>query len=398
MADELWDEIQNMALARDDPELFIPHEAYAVAEARNRLSLIARPLNPRAQNLFTVISSLPRTWGLTSRVHGRVLDGTFVQFLFRSEMDLISVQRREPWIFNNWFVAFQRWEDHPDLDFLTSIDLWVQMRGIPLAYVGEETVMEIAQVLGEVIEMDFHEATTTQVAYIRVRIRFGITASLRFFRRVRFDSGESAVIRFQYERLRRICSSCLRFTHHRNYCPYRQPLPVTNTGATNHITDGRERIALHDEIHRSDMNSQSQNSDVSFPAPISQPPRVDTPPLNSNEIAAASPYFHPSSDGKLQNFAVPIPQAPWRRNQASSGSNITPTTEYEINSRVSRKFEVGECSRRHEEGETVKSNEMEESQKRKISEVRKNEAVQTKQKQKVQEHSKGGILKPPKKR
>ncbi|EOA22200.1 hypothetical protein CARUB_v10002772mg [Capsella rubella] len=119
---------------------------------------------------------------------------------------------------------------------------------------------------------------------------------------------------------------------------------------------------------------------------------------NSNEIAAASPYFHPSSDGKLQNFAVPIPQAPWRRNQASSGSNITPTTEYEINSRVSRKFEVGECSRRHEEGETVKSNEMEESQKRKISEVRKNEAVQTKQKQKVQEHSKGGILKPPKKR
>ncbi|CAA0405379.1 unnamed protein product [Arabidopsis thaliana] len=74
MAEELWDEIQNLELGRNYSKLFIPHEAYADVAARNRLSLIARPLNPRAQNLFSIIASLPRSWGLDERVYGRVLD------------------------------------------------------------------------------------------------------------------------------------------------------------------------------------------------------------------------------------------------------------------------------------------------------------------------------------
>jgi len=71
MADELWDELQQLELGREDPPLFISYVAYATNESRNRLSLIARPLNPRAQNLNVVVAALPRVWGLTSRVHGR---------------------------------------------------------------------------------------------------------------------------------------------------------------------------------------------------------------------------------------------------------------------------------------------------------------------------------------
>lgn len=55
MANELWDELQNMALGREEPALFIPQKAYASVEARNRLSLIARPLNPQVQNLIMLL-------------------------------------------------------------------------------------------------------------------------------------------------------------------------------------------------------------------------------------------------------------------------------------------------------------------------------------------------------
>ncbi|XP_010435399.1 PREDICTED: uncharacterized protein LOC104719233 [Camelina sativa] len=61
-------------LGKDDPYLFIPHTAYVEAIAKNRLSLIALPLNPTLQSLHVVVDSLPRTWGLASRVHGRVLN------------------------------------------------------------------------------------------------------------------------------------------------------------------------------------------------------------------------------------------------------------------------------------------------------------------------------------
>ncbi|KAL9299329.1 unnamed protein product [Arabidopsis thaliana] len=179
MADKLWDEIQNLELGPEDPTLFIPHEAYVMVAETNRLSIIARPLNPRVQNLYSVIAALPRSWGLTTHVHGRVLDATYVQFLFHTEMDLVSVQRREPWLFNNRFVASQRWEPAPALNFVTTIDLLVQMRGIPLPYVYEETALEIAQEIGEIISLDFHDATSTQIAYIRVRVQIGITERLR---------------------------------------------------------------------------------------------------------------------------------------------------------------------------------------------------------------------------
>jgi len=78
MADELWDEIQNLELGQEDPALFIPHEAYVLVEDRNKLSLTARSLNPRAHNLNFVIAALPRSCGLTSHVHGRIQDATYV--------------------------------------------------------------------------------------------------------------------------------------------------------------------------------------------------------------------------------------------------------------------------------------------------------------------------------
>ncbi|KAL9286039.1 hypothetical protein AtEden1_Chr4g0281701 [Arabidopsis thaliana] len=105
-----------------------------------------------------------------------------------NEVDLLTVQRR----------------NHGSL----TTGLFVEF----LFYVCEETTLEIAQELGKIIMMDYHDATSTQIVYIRVRVRFGITHKLRFFQRIIFEYGETAIIRFQYERLKQICSMCFWFT------------------------------------------------------------------------------------------------------------------------------------------------------------------------------------------
>ncbi|CAD5314621.1 unnamed protein product [Arabidopsis thaliana] len=75
-------------------------------------------------------------------------------------------------------------------DFLTFIDLCVQVRGIPLPYLSELTVSFIAGTLGPILEMEFNQDTSTYVAFIRVKIRLVFIDRLRFFRRVRFESRE----------------------------------------------------------------------------------------------------------------------------------------------------------------------------------------------------------------
>lgn len=109
--------------------------------------------------------------------------------------------RREPWSFNEWFIALQRWEDFHDLDFLTFIDIWVQIRGIPLPNVSYKTVTSIANTLGEIKDLDFDEETSSQISFIRVKMRIGIIDRLHFFRTIRFQSGESAMIESEYESL-----------------------------------------------------------------------------------------------------------------------------------------------------------------------------------------------------
>ncbi|KAG7565125.1 Zinc knuckle CX2CX4HX4C [Arabidopsis suecica] len=194
--------------------------------------------------------------------------------------------------------------------------------------------------------MDFNDATTNQIRFTRVRIRFGITDCLRFFRRACFESRERAMLSFQYERLRRLCSHCFRLTHQRSHCPYNQmpPTPRNSPEVLDVPVFNRRRV--YDEERRSDINSQSQNSENSFPAPLSPPPRVAAPPLNSDELAAASPYFPGLSLEELQRIACPIPQAASWRRQSSTGSNISINNEEDISSGRPRNFEVGESSRR----------------------------------------------------
>ncbi|CAL9246700.1 unnamed protein product [Arabidopsis halleri] len=260
MADEIWHDLQHMVLGRDDPELFVPHQVYTSVVASNRLRLIGRPLNTHAQNLRRILSALPRSWGrgMAARVHGRILDGQCVQFRFRSESDLVSVIRRAPWLYNHWFVALQRWVDFPGPDFLTFIDLWVQVRGIPPPYVSELSVRFIAHTLGPVIEVDFNEITSTQIAFIRVKVRISITDRLRFFRRVRFESREGAMIENEDNNDSDVLV-----------------VPVWNEG------DGSNNPTPPPPLEN---QSSSSSSEIFSYSPISQPPNPASTLLDLNQM------------------------------------------------------------------------------------------------------------------
>ncbi|XP_010424570.1 PREDICTED: uncharacterized protein At4g02000-like [Camelina sativa] len=308
MAAELWNDLQYMVLGRDDPELFIPSSAYAGALARNRLSLIGRLLNPTLQDRRRVLSALPAQWDIYDRVHGHFLDDSYVQFRFSSESDLASVLRRGPWVFENWFVALQRWEDFPREDFLTSIDLWVQIRGIPLPYVSDTTVRFIANTLGEVVALDFNEETTTQIAFIRVKIRVELTNRLRFFRKVRFESGERAMIGFEYEKLKKVCTNCCRFNHDLAHCPYLAPPAFDDDYLDVPQAPGQDEEGISSLNSCNEDIKSDQSSAISSYSPISQPPRPATPAPNLEEFFAANPLqcFPSSSSTSIKVSSDPL--------------------------------------------------------------------------------------------
>ncbi|KAG7559476.1 Ribonuclease H-like superfamily [Arabidopsis thaliana x Arabidopsis arenosa] len=93
------------------------------------------------------------------------------------------------------------------------------------------------------------------------------------------------MISFQYERLRRLCNNRYQVTHSRDQCPF-----LSENRVELLIPERRYHVqaGVIDVVNRSELNSQSQIYERSFPEQISQPPppRVVAPPFNPIELAA----------------------------------------------------------------------------------------------------------------
>lgn len=190
----------------------------ATVVAENRFILMGRPVIPRRQNLRSIIASMPRVWGQSGLVHGRIVGGNQFQFIFPTEESLETVIRRGPWAFNDRMLVLQRWfllENPPLINF---IQFWIQIRGIPFQFLNRVVISHIGRSIGNLMEVDYDAETASKVQFVRVQINWDIQHPLRFQRRFQFQEGINTILRFRYERLRGFCEIFGILTHDSGAC------------------------------------------------------------------------------------------------------------------------------------------------------------------------------------
>ncbi|CAL9239309.1 unnamed protein product, partial [Arabidopsis halleri] len=161
--------------------------------------------------------------------------------------------------------------------------------------------------------------------FVRVKVRISITDRLRFFRRVRFESRERAMIGFEYERLPRICINCCRINHHANHCPYLAALVDHANNYDVLVVPIWEEGTCSNNLNHHPLENSSHSSDISSYSPTSHPPPPASPALHSNEFVVGPPPTR---------FAFSRSTS----NQASSGSSsIRGKIRYEIEESSKRK-------------------------------------------------------------
>lgn len=218
MADTIRKQMQEIALGIQDEVINLPVELWDEAINETRFSLIAKPVNPKKQNLRAMLNALPRLWGVGDEVVGRILENRKVQFLFQSEEAMTSILKRGPWSFNDWMCVLQKWTTiHTEAD-LKHIPFWVQIRGIPLRYLTLRMITYIGNQMGSFMETDFGGDGAVLVDYVRVRLLWNIEMPLRFQRIFQFGD-ETCVLKFRYEKLRNFCTICGLLTHDMSDCP-----------------------------------------------------------------------------------------------------------------------------------------------------------------------------------
>ncbi|XP_018474041.1 uncharacterized protein LOC108845309 [Raphanus sativus] len=219
MSHALDKEMMALSLKEEDEPFMMPDLPQFRSTERNARSIIGRILNPDCQKMSALIHDIPRKWQKQGRVRGVALSKECFQFIFDHEHDLIDVLEKGVHTFNDWALAIDRWVEYPPEDYLQYINIWVQIRNIPVNHYTVEAITVLAEILGEVKVVAFDPDKPQVQDFVRVQVRFHVSKPLRKSKVIDLKEGGSTVIKFNYERVQKRCYECQRLNHERDVCP-----------------------------------------------------------------------------------------------------------------------------------------------------------------------------------
>ncbi|KAL0846641.1 hypothetical protein Bca101_019887 [Brassica carinata] len=295
MAEKISKQIQDINLGIDDEIVSLPLDLCEEAVEENQFSLVAKPINPRRQNLRAMMLSFPRLWSVGDNVRCRIIQNRMVQFIFNTEETMSSILRRGPWSFNEWMCSLHKWNPEQSDEELNFIPFWIQVRGIPIQFLTLRMVTHIGGIMGHFMETDFQADGTQNVDFVRIRLLWNISVPLRFQRIFNFGS-QTAVLTFRYEKLRGFCTTCGMLSHHISECPIHSGADAINPPGDNDDGDDDD-----------DANDTGDGS---------APPGFDKQhvPGSENQLNEESPSSHEGTPSK-------------KRKTDSSSSDPRPLTQ-----------------------------------------------------------------------
>lgn len=119
---------------------------------------------------------------------------------------------------DDWCVVLERWVEEPSYDYLNILMAWIQIYKIPMNYYTKDTIMEIAEEAGQVIELLFNPDKPHVNEFVRVRVLHDVANPLRNSKTVQFPNGKIVKILIEYEKVKKKCFQCKRLTHEKSRC------------------------------------------------------------------------------------------------------------------------------------------------------------------------------------
>ena len=209
----------------------IPHFDNSALIAGYSKTLFGRCMNPRKQEMKTLLFMLPRVWQIEGKVVGADLGLGRFQFDFESEDDIEAVLKMEPLHFDHWMVSLVRWSPSVVPNYPSAITFWIRVLGVPIELWADPTFRFIGEDLGVVKEVDIHGG--------RVQVTVDGFKPLCFETEVEFGNSAETTMFLQYERLYGFCKRCHSLCHEEALCGFSAVPCFVYVNQTEEVDEGR---------------------------------------------------------------------------------------------------------------------------------------------------------------
>lgn len=88
----------------------------------------------------------------------------------------------------------EHWIPAPPADFLTTFDVWVRIRNIPMNHYIIETMNTLGKAIGKVREIAYDPKVSQKTDFVRVLVNLKIVDPARSTKNLTIPSGEMVVI------------------------------------------------------------------------------------------------------------------------------------------------------------------------------------------------------------
>lgn len=246
----------------DDDPIILPDEPQFRVSAANE-SLMGRLLNPDCQVMARMINYMPTAWRVNGRVRGIALSRDRFQFIFQREEDLLTVLNDRPWYYNHWTLLLERWCPSPPRDFLTSLEVWIWIRNIPVVHYNSGTMFTLAKKIGHVEEIAYDPNVSQTMDYVRAKVTLKVENPAFEAKNLILPLEEIIVITYKSEKIHKRCFSYFGLTHEKSRCPYSK---------RSHQGPGHSKDPLVIAETNSDRGLPQRKEDVSKDGPPGFPP------------------------------------------------------------------------------------------------------------------------------
>ncbi|KAK6114983.1 hypothetical protein DH2020_007252 [Rehmannia glutinosa] len=215
---EILQRIANIKTSKktENNTLTLEHDLRLKGKERMGKFLVAKVLSTKLINRDTFRQHLPCIIHATRRIEIEVVGENLFILEFTNPTDRLRTLRGGPWHFFNNLILTQELKgvQNPNsLEFATW-EVWVQCHNIPVAYMQEEIIRRIGEMVGEVIEIDKGDRDIILDRFARIKIRVDIAQPLKSHIIIQESEGTDEIyVLLTYEKLPNFCYACGKLGH-----------------------------------------------------------------------------------------------------------------------------------------------------------------------------------------
>lgn len=184
------------------------------------LCLVGRFLSEKTINERAMKSKLADIWKPAMGITIKEIDPGIYLFQFYHIEDLKWVMNGGPWSFDNIMLALATIPngENPLNVPLLSVNIWIQIHGLPSGFMTETVGKLLGNFFGEFLLYDQKNDSSLWRDCMRLKIKLDVSKPLKRKKKITNRNGKEFVVQCKYERLGEFYFVCGMVTHTDRFC------------------------------------------------------------------------------------------------------------------------------------------------------------------------------------